>query len=130
MIKILGAFLILLSGSSIGWILAGVYLNRVRELKELQLAYNILNTEISYGKTLLSDTLKISANVLTPPLANIFSQAGEELNNSREKTFGEIWENIIEEYGIKSFLNKEDLEILINWGRQIGISSLEDQIKI
>ena len=50
MVKFTGACLILISGSSIGWILASVYLNRERELKELQVAFNILNTEMSYGK--------------------------------------------------------------------------------
>lgn len=130
MVKFLGASLILISGTSIGWILASVYLNRERELKELQIAFNIINTEISYGKNLLADVLQNTARVLRPPLSYIFNQAGEELDNSREKGFAELWQEIVEKYGKQSFLHQEDLEILITWGRQIGISSLEDQVKI
>lgn len=130
MVKFTGACLILISGSSIGWILASVYLNRERELKELQVAFNILNTEMSYGKNLLVDVLENAAGVLKPPLSSIFSRAGEELKNSREKSFSELWEELVDRYGRQSFLAQEDLEILINWGKQIGISSLEDQINL
>lgn len=130
MVKLIGALLILVSGSSIGWIIGGLYLNRVKELKELQLAFNILNTEISYGRTLLADALKRTSEVLTPPLSNIFFSAAEELNNTRGKMFSELWKNILENYSKNFFLNKEDLEILINWGRQIGVSTLENQLNI
>ncbi len=104
MVKFTGACLILISGSSIGWILASVYLNRERELKELQVAFNILNTEMSYGKNLLADVLENAAGVLKPPLSSIFSRAGEELKNSREKSFSELWEELVDRYGRQSFL--------------------------
>ncbi|HHU92874.1 MAG TPA: hypothetical protein GXZ20_07020 [Halanaerobiaceae bacterium] len=130
MVKFCGACLILVSGTSIGWIIASVYLNRERELKELQLAFSILNTEISYGKNLLADVLESTARVLRPPLAYIFSRTGEELANSREKGFADLWQENIAKYGKESFLLEEDLEILINWGRQIGTSSLDDQVKV
>ena len=129
MVKLTGACLILISGTSIGWIIASIYLNRERELKELQLAFNILNTEMSYGKNLLADVLENAADALRTPLSSIFSRAVEELKNSRERGFAELWQELVEGYGKQSFLSREDLEILII-GKQIGTSSLADQVKL
>ncbi len=130
MVKLFGAFLILISGSSIGWICGSIYLNRVRELKELQLALNILDTEISYGRTLLPEALKTTLDVLSPSLAKIFCDAADELNRSKNHHFFELWEDIIEYNSKKTYLRREVFEILINWGRQIGASTLDNQIKI
>lgn len=130
MIKLFGAFLILISGSSIGWIYGSIYLNRVRELKELQLALNILDTEISYGRTILPEALKSSIDVLSPSLSKIFYEAANQLEISKNYNFYELWQEIINNQSKNTYLNGEDFEILINWGRQIGASTLDNQIKI
>ncbi len=130
MIKLFGAFLILISGSSIGWIYGSIYLNRVRELKELQLALNILDTEISYGRVIIPVALKSTLDVLSPSLAKIFYEAANQLELSRDYNFYEIWQEIINNQSKNTYLNREDFEILINWGRQIGASTVENQIKI
>ena len=130
MIKLFGALLILISGSSIGWIFGSIYINRVRELKELQLSLNIMDTEISYGRTLLPEALKAAADVLSSPLSNIFTEAAGMLNKSKSSNFYEIWEKTIKNNYKKSYLTREDFEIVLNWGRQIGTSTLENQIKI
>lgn len=130
MIKLFGALLILVSGSSIGWIFGSIYINRVKELKELQLALNILDTEICYGRTILPEALRAAVDVLSSPLSNIFTEAAEIFNKSKNQHFFEIWQVVIEKYHKKSYLNREDFEILYYWGRQIGISTMENQIKI
>lgn len=129
-IKLFGALLILSSGSSIGWIMANMYSSRVKELKELQLALSILETEISYGRTILPEALKQTAAILSQSLADLFYKTGEELKDSKKQSFDEIWLNRIEKYKSKSYLLKEDLEILKNWGHQLGCSDLENQINV
>ncbi|MFP4661885.1 MAG: hypothetical protein ACLFPF_06840 [Halanaerobiales bacterium] len=130
MIKLFGALLILISGSSIGWIYGSIYLNRIRELEELQLAISILDTEISYGRTLLPGAIRTALDVLGPPLNCIFSDAADRLEKSREYNFNELWQEILEEYRNKCYLSDDDYEILANWGRQIGTSTLDDQNRI
>ncbi|MFW6021906.1 MAG: hypothetical protein ACOCQW_00085 [Halanaerobiaceae bacterium] len=130
MIKMIGSLLILISGSSIGWILANKYLQRIQELKELQLAFNILSSEIAYGRTLLPRALKLTGGTISYPLAGIFENAGSELKKSRTGNFAELWENIIKTYMSKSYLKSEDIDILLNWGCQVGSSDLENQINI
>lgn len=130
MVKMFGALLILISGSSIGWIISSIYLNRVRELRELQLAFNIINTDISYGKTILSAVLIKSSESLNSSLKTIFVEAARGLTVRIGKNFFEIWVDLIDTYKKNLNLNKEDLEILKSWGKQIGVSALEDQINL
>ena len=127
MVKTIGALLILLSGSSIGWIISNIYLDRVRELRELQLAINIINTEITYGKTILSRALIRAAENLSSSMRLIFLESGRALTAGTGKTFHELWAETIEKYREGLNLNKEDLVILMNWRLQIAVSALENQ---
>ncbi|MFW6287122.1 MAG: stage III sporulation protein SpoIIIAB [bacterium] len=129
-IKLFGAMLILVSGTSIGWIISNVYLNRVKELKDLQLALSILETEISYGQTILFEALKKTSALISQPLSSLFLLAAEKLKDSRKESFADIWEKELAQYKSNCDLLNEDLEILKNWGQQIGCSDLSNQIKI
>jgi len=129
-VKILGAVLILVSGSSVGWLLGSSYLNRVREIKELQLAINIIDSEMNYGQVLLPDALKTAAKLLKGSTAALFLEASKELENSAGELFTEIWVQKLEKYYHQNNLLREDINILSNWGQQLGISSLREQKNI
>lgn len=129
-IKLIGASMILVSGSSVGWLIGSTYLNRIRELKDLQVAINVFDTEISYGQVLLPEALKTASKILSGPNSRLFYEAAKELESSGGQTFAEIWSSKTAEYYQWNNLLKEDMEILLNWGRQIGTSTLPEQIKI
>ncbi len=122
--------MILVSGSSVGWLIGSTYLNRVRELKNLQVAINVFDTEICYGQVLLPEALKNTAQILQGPNSKLFSEAAQELENSGGKTFAEIWPHKAAQYYQWNNLLKEDMDILLNWGRQIGTSPLPQQTNI
>ncbi|MEJ6950078.1 hypothetical protein [Natronospora cellulosivora (SeqCode)] len=129
-IKLFGALLILISGSSIAWIMSNIYLNRVKELKDMQLALNILNTEISYGQSILPEALRQTANVINEPLSELFASSAEELKNSKKESFDEIWQRRLKRFKYKCDLLDEDLDIMKVWGQQIGCSDLNNQINV
>lgn len=128
-IKILGALLILLSGSAIGWIIGSQYLNRIKELQDLQLAINILDTEMSYGQTFLYDALEITASVVNEPLKTLFSNCSQELKTNHGKAFSQVWKKSLNKNYRHNNLTRNDLEFLVKWGVQIGSTSLENQKK-
>ena len=129
-VKILGAVLILISGSSVGWLLGSSYINRVREIKELQLAINIIDSEINYGQVLLPDALRTASNILRGSTAILFLEASIELENSGGEVFAEIWSQKLKKYYHRNNLLSEDINILSNWGQQLGVSSLREQENI
>ncbi len=129
-LKLFGAILILISGSSIGWIIAAQYKNRIRDLQELQLAFNLFNTEISYTRTLLPIALQKTAVGTEYPVSILFNSSADKLNKEKEKSFFEIWKRVLTENKGINYLLEEDLKILEEWGQQIGCSGLEEQKKI
>ncbi len=129
-IKILGALMILISGSSIGWIIGSRYLNRVEELRRLQTAISMVDTEISYGQTVLAKALQHAAAPLDQSLATLFVKAAQALEESCGATFAEMWEKELSDYQHNLFLIKEDILVLKEWGSQLGNSSLINQNKI
>jgi stage III sporulation protein AB len=129
-IKVIGAFLILISGSSIGWIISEQYLNRVREIKELEMAINLFNTEITYGQTMLSEAMERTGTSINKPISRLFLDASKELNKLNGEIFSKIWVRVLEKNTNKNNLNKDDYKILIEWGQQIGTSPLKNQSEL
>lgn len=129
-IKLVGAFLILISGSSIGWIISSQYLYRVKILRELQLAISIFDNEVSYGQTLLADAFQVISKGVDYPISELFKVAGQKLDQLEGRSFPEIWNYLLKNNIYTGSLVNEDLKILKDWGQQIGSSSLENQNKI
>lgn len=128
-VKIIGALLVLMSGSYTGWILGTQYLKRIRELKELQVALNIFDTEITYGQTILSEALRVSSSALQGPLSRLFEETAEILRKKGGQTFIEIWQYQLKKNYRRNNLVREDMLILKEWGQQVGNSSLANQNK-
>ncbi len=129
-LKLFGSLLILISGSTAGWIIAEHYLKRIKQIQQLKLALNIYITEISYSSTVLPEVLKTISQKLDYPLSLLFNNAGCELNQKKGVIFSDIWyKHLQENYKINA-LYKQDINILKEWGQHIGNSSLEGQQKI
>src|SRR6056297_833165 len=129
-LKFSGAFLILISGSILGWIIAEQYTKRVQQLQELQMAIKVLDTEISYSSTFLPEALIHAGEKSTYPISFIFKETGKNMLNNRELIFSDIWIKILEENFYYNSLNNSDIKLLKNWGKQLGASHLKDQEKI
>jgi len=129
-LKFSGAFLILISGSILGWIIAEQYTKRVQQLQELQMTIKVLDTEISYSSTFLPEALIHSGEKSTYPISFIFKETGKNMLNNRELIFSDIWIKILEENFYYNSLNNSDIKLLKNWGKQLGASHLKDQEKI
>lgn len=129
-LKLLGAVLLLVSGSSIGWLLAAGYQARVRSLRRLQTAISMLGSEIKYSQTLLSRALLKTADRTNDPAADFFSRAGEKLAAEKERMFSGVWAEIVRNKAGYYHLTEGDTEILLEWGQQIGGTSVTDCGKI
>ncbi|MFW6238496.1 MAG: hypothetical protein ACOCZM_02405 [Bacillota bacterium] len=129
-LKLLGAVLVLISGSATGWLLAAKYQARVRSLRRLQTAVNMLDSEIRYSQTLLSRALLKTAAKAGKPAGELFQKAGKKLEEKRERIFSQVWTGIIEDQAASYHLTREDQEILLEWGQQLGGTSLADSGKV
>jgi len=124
-IKLCGILLILISGTGIGYAIAGVYTHRVNYLQELHLAINLINTEIVYKQTVLSEALKKSSCEVGPPVSDIMHKAATCLQNKKDSLFAPLWRDLL----LNSKLHPDDKKIMNEWGKMVGSTQLAEQEK-
>ncbi|MGI5891379.1 MAG: hypothetical protein ACOX7H_01395 [Bacillota bacterium] len=128
MLKILGAIMIIFVCVSIGRLLAEELERRCRVLHDLQQGLLALEREISYAATPLPEALRIAARS-SASAASVFENAASKLRQSRGINAQQAWEWALERAGYELPLGAEDLSILSAFGRGLGLSDMQDQIR-
>ncbi|KPU44922.1 stage III sporulation protein SpoAB [Oxobacter pfennigii] len=129
MIKTIGLLLVFISASGVGLILGSQYSSRVRQIKHLKIALQMLETEIVYSNTPLPLAFESVLMRCENPIKKLFTSAVEMLNKRTYSTVGEAFEASLEETKEFFSLKKEDMEILKSFGYSLGNSDVEGQIK-
>lgn len=129
MIKLIGACLTLAACGNIGFTWAGIYEKRTRQVKGLEGAIQLLETEIIYGATPLPEAMEEVALRCDSEIAGLFRETARELRKMEGSTGGEAWHRAIEAFVPATALNKQDIQILRRLGSSLGFSDREDQAK-
>lgn len=129
MFKILGSGLILSACTGLGFILARDYLERPRQLRSIESALQMLETEIVYGATPLSEALDHIAAGCDPGVTVLFSQTARELRLSGGCTAGEAWQQSLAAFYQTSAVKDVDIAVLKRLGVSLGLSDRMDQKK-
>lgn len=128
-LKLIGGLMVIGATTVAGRILASGYSNRPKDLNSLQGALQILETEIIYGSTPLPEAIKIVGQRVNDSTGKIFKAISQALQDDNCITVREAWEKGINKTWEDSALLKSDTEVLINLGKNIGISDRKDQEK-
>lgn len=126
-IKLIGAIVLIVATSLIGFSLAADCGRRPKILRELQALMQMFENEISYLSNLLSDAFNRIHSLSNTEASIIFEDAAKQLEINGV-TADVAWEKAVVENCRKLALNSEDKSILINFGRMLGNSDLEGQI--
>ncbi|WP_168119251.1 stage III sporulation protein SpoIIIAB [Paenibacillus sp. HB172176] len=129
MIKLIGALLIVLSGTLIGFQQAARYALRPKQLRALAHALQRLETEIGYGHTPLPTAILRTAEASPEPIASMLRNAAEGLTGSEELSFRESWEAAIQGGWKETAMRSNEQGVLLRLGSTLGISDKEDQMK-
>lgn len=130
LIKYLGALLILISGTMLGWFASWSYLRRIRDLTLMKTAVNIIDNQILSRQTRLVEALEITSQRIENPIKKIFYQTAQEIKKNPDKEFYGLWKNVIEENRYLYYFTESDLQIINQWAAQIGRITLEKQKEI
>ena len=125
--KLIGGALVVVSSSWIGFLIANQFVLRPQQLHQLQTALQMLETEISYGITPLPEAFNKLASNLSNPIDKIFKLAQQKLNEGY--TAPEAWSIALKEVFPQTELNKEDQQVLLDLGHNLGQSTSDDQLK-
>jgi len=128
-LKLLGAFLILVSTSATGNLVAKNFLARPKQLRQLRHALQLLETEISYSLSFLPQALEKVAKAIESPINSLFSQTAKLLLNQEGYTAGEAWKMTLTKFLPELALKSCDEEILLQLGNSLGCSDRDNQLK-
>ncbi len=129
MIKIIGACLTVAACSNIGLTWARVFEKRPQQLTALEGALQLLETEIIYAATPMSEAMKQVAAGCDSAVAGLFRYTEAELRKMEGVTAGEAWNRAVEKFFPETALNGQDLQTLKRFGASLGTSDREDQAK-
>jgi len=128
-VKLVGAALVFLASSSLGVLLARNLALRQEVLRELQVALQLLETEIAYAASPLPEALHRVAERTRPPTRHLFAAAGRALNGTCGTTAAEAWNQGLAALARAAPLEAEDWAVLTDFGQGLGRGDREDQVK-
>jgi stage III sporulation protein AB len=129
MVKIIGALMILITGTLFGFYQASQYVNRPKQIRQLIQAIQRLETEINYGFTPLPEALERISKSIPEPVSSIYRHASEEIRINNGKTTMDAWESVVKDSWKNTSMKVEEMDIMLQLGTTLGISDRRDQIK-
>lgn len=128
-LKLIGSTIIISASSFLGYIFSKNCSRRPIELKELQSLLYMFENEISFLSNVLTDAFTKIYQSSNSNIAIFFKGTVKKLLNDPGITASNAWESAVRENILTTALNKEDEEILVSFGKMLGNSDLDGQIK-
>ncbi|GAB6990425.1 stage III sporulation protein SpoIIIAB [Paenibacillus pini] len=129
MFKMIGIILILLSGTLAGFHKARQFAARPRQIREMILALQRLETEITYGLTPLPDAMAKMAEQAKEPLRTVWSSASRWMSPLMRLSAQESIQRALNDNWKRTAMRSSEKEILHQLSYTLGTSDRQDQIK-
>lgn len=129
MFKMIGALCVFGSCGYLGLRIGHIYKIRTELLRSLQNGLNLLETEISYSSTPLPFALERVGKHLPGESSFLFQKAARVLLIDKGATASEAWEEGIKALEREVPLREEEITILTLFGKGLGSSAKEEQMK-
>ncbi len=127
--KVIGSIFIIGASTFIGYIIARDFSKRPAQLRELQILFLALENEISYLSNLIAEALTNISNKGKEPIASIFRDTALYLGLENRTNIADAWEKSVKKNYSLTSLKNEDAEILIAFGKMLGTSDSDGQIR-
>lgn len=119
MIKLVGAVLIIVATTLVGFEVSKRLSERPRQLRLLKSALQSLEAEIMYGHTPLHEASRRLADQLSKPISTFFDHFSKRLTHT-ETTVMEAWEGSLKEVWKTTALKGGEYEIMKQFGETLG----------
>lgn len=128
LLKIVGSLLILVASTYLGYKKSLTFKLRPVQIRELQSCFHVVENEISYLGSIITDIFIKIAESNKSVVSDIFSRTAEIINAGNITGAAKAWETSVIEKADTTCLNKEDIEILISFGKLLGTTDKEGQL--
>jgi stage III sporulation protein AB len=127
--KITGSIIVILSCSFLGLILSADCSKRPRQLRELQSLLQMFENQITYLSDIITEAFERIGRVGKNGTGIFFGRTVEILKQGNAVNASEAWEMAVRQCIRTTALNREDEEILLSFGKMLGNTDTEGQIK-
>lgn len=127
--KITGSIIVLFSCGFLGYILSRDLSCRPQQLRELQGLLQMFENQISYLSDVIAEAFERIYKVGRSETCIFFRRSIELLEQEKAISAAQAWEQAVRQCIRKTALNREDEEILSAFGKSLGNTDLEGQIK-
>jgi len=127
--KWIGMFLVLLSSTAIGFLYARRFADRPLQLRQLQSAFEMLETDVMFRMERLSDSFRRIGRTIPPPVGTLFVQAAVELERGNGEATQQCWAKALQTIWPKTALKDKERDVLLQFGFTLGSSDRENQVK-
>lgn len=121
--------MVILAASFIGYIYSRDFARRPQDLRTLQGMLQMFENEISFLSNLLTDAFERVSVSSKSEVSCFFKAAVQNLKAKDSLSASEAWNKAVKENISWTALNREDEQILISFGKMLGNSDLEGQVK-
>ena len=127
--KISGCILILLSTTGIGYLFGSEYLRRMEDLRTIKSVVFLLQGDIRYGNTMLSQALANAARRHGGSLSDFLQEVADQLEEGEGIPLHEIWKQAQEKHLKDRAFSKKDKHLLEELVKNLGYQDKEMQLK-
>ncbi|MDE5412256.1 MAG: stage III sporulation protein SpoAB [Bacillaceae bacterium] len=126
--KLIGAIIILIATTWVGFEIARRLSERPRQLRQLKIALQSLEAEIMYGMTPLAEACHNLAKQMPKPVSYFFSRFAQRLKD-QEESVPVAWEESLKETWQLTALCDAEYEIMQQFGTTLGQHDRTNQQK-
>jgi len=128
LLKILGSIVIIAASGFLGYVFSRDCARRPQQLRELQGCLQILENEIGFMSSILTEAFAKIYENRSSEVSDFFRIAADKLNQGQVSA-SEAWREAVAENMLKTGLTREDEGILLAFGKLLGNSDQEGQIR-
>jgi stage III sporulation protein AB len=129
MLKIIGSLIVIGATTIMGFYYAGIYVERVKQIRAIQYALNILESEIVYTSTPLAEAFKSVGSKSSEPFKRLFNNLSENLRNKNVGSVANAFKVALDNLKGEIYFEKEELEVIDSFMKSLGNTDVEGQKK-
>lgn len=129
MLKLMGALLVFLTSSWIGWQLASQYRRRPQEIRQVHTALSLLEMEMVYGNRPLEEICRLIGEREKGVIGEIFRRSAHQLAHDDADDTYRCFQNAIQQVWEQGAMQESERKVLLDLSAVLGRSHRENQIQ-
>lgn len=129
MLKIIGSLMILISSGILGFYYASTFYRKVRILRAMQYAINLLEADILYTSSPLGEAFERAGKRAETPINHLFLFFAEGLIRKSGIGMDVLFSDGMKKLGKELMFNQEEMDVAGSFFTTLGTTDLEGQKK-